>query len=345
VVRSVCLALLVACGSSGGSSPATSTTAAAVTAPPTDDGAADREREQREAQEAQAKHDEIAATHRVAELEQQNAFAASCDEPKPWNKHPRCFPSCYPTDEPDKRAEKKLVGAAIELQHIVCRPSGAVGDVPFAIVDELGGGKLVVKPGRGRFPKPHGKRAWQAEVEAWFRDQPMKIPKTDGVIVKGNWRNRSHPLSKEKLSCVTVSHFARGVRGKLDECGAVAKSGVTCEAAGSAAARAINVVHFRVAEARRLQKAGKKEQCLQAALEAIAVARGLPRWRQFKKLNVNEWNDKLVYKTRFDGVLDEDRLFAAVAALGSEAEGVYGACGGSLPTTTAEAEQSFHTCW
>jgi hypothetical protein len=105
------------------------------------------------------------------------------------------------------------------------------------------------------------------------------------------------------------------------------------------------VVHYRLAEAKRLQAVGKTEQCQQAALEAVAVARGLPRWRQYKKLNVDEWNDKLLYKTRFDGVIDEDALFAIVTTLGSEAEAIYTACGGAAPATTVDQEQSFHMCW
>jgi hypothetical protein len=341
VLRFVCLTLVIACGSGGGS-PATSSTSSAVTAPAKPEPDPDNERAAQQARADQEKHDEIAATHRVVELEQQNAMAASCTEPKPWTKHERCLPSCYPTQQPDARADKKLAGPTL-FEHVVCQKGG---EERFVIVDEVGGAKLRVQPARGRFPRAHPKRAWQAELAAWFRDeQAAKSPKTDVVIVKGNWSKRTHPLSREKLSCVTVAHYAKAVQGKLDDCGAVAKTNITCEAEGNGAARGINVVHYRVVEAKRLQAAGKTEQCQQAALEAIAVARGMPRWRQYKKLNVDEWNNKLIYKTRFDGMLDEDHLFEAVAALGSEAEALYGACGGSLPTTHVDQEQSFHACW
>ena len=92
--------------------------------------------------------------------------------------------------------------------------------------------------------------------------------------------------------------------------------------------------------------ARKPAECQQAALEAIAVARGLPRWRQYAKLNVEHWTDHAAYRTRFDGTLDEDTLFAQAATLGAEAETVYTACGGAAdaPTTPVQ-EQSFHTCW
>src|SRR5262245_61268902 len=92
----------VACGGSSGTSPpATSSASSAVTAPAKED---ERVRAEREAREERERRETLAATHRVAELEQQNAMAASCSEPKPWTKHERCLPSCYPTEEPDARA-------------------------------------------------------------------------------------------------------------------------------------------------------------------------------------------------------------------------------------------------
>ncbi len=338
MLRLVCLSLLIACGCGGGG-PAPSTTNTAATVP---SGTAHDDTRAANARAERERHDALAAQHRVAELEQQNALAAACAEPPPWNKHARCAPSCYPTEPADARADHELAGA-MEIQHVVCRRGG---DVPYAVIDELGGASLRVQRVRGRLPRAH-RKGWQADVAAWFRDaQPAALPRTDVVLVKGRWRTRAHPLSKEKLSCVTVSHYARGLRGTLDACGAVAKSGVTCEAEGSPAARAINVVHYRLAEARRLEAAHELDACREAALEAVAVARGLPRWRQYKKLNVDEWNDRLVYRTRFDGVIDEDALFAAVATYGSDAEAVYVACGGAAGAATkVDQEQSFHTCW
>jgi hypothetical protein len=71
----------------------------------------------------------------------------------------------------------------------------------------------------------------------------------------------------------------------------------------------------------------------------------MPRWRQYAKLNVKGWHDVAAYRTRFDGILDEDTLFATAATLGSDAEGVFSACGGASAKTVAEDEQSFHGCW
>ncbi len=107
----------------------------------------------------------------------------------------------------------------------------------------------------------------------------------------------------------------------------------------------INVIHYRLLEARRLQAEGNETGCLQAALEASAVARGMPRWRQYMSLNTTKWKPAKRYRTRFDGTLDEDTLFSTAIALGVEAEKVYTACSASRPATSAKQEQSFHTCW
>jgi hypothetical protein len=79
---------------------------------------------------------------------------------------------------------------------------------------------------------------------------------------------------------------------------------------------------------------GKTTQCQQAAIEAIAVARGLPRWRQYVALNVNQWKAYPRYRTRFDGILDEDTLFATTTALGAVAQEVHAQCGGAANPQT-----------
>jgi hypothetical protein len=106
----------------------------------------------------------------------------------------------------------------------------------------------------------------------------------------------------------------------------------------------INVVHYRLFEARRFQAEHKDGECQQAAHEAMAVARGLPRWRQYVTLNTGQWKAAKRYRTRYDGILDEDTLFTMAIMLGKEAEQIYAACGGTKKTTAAD-EQSFHTCW
>jgi hypothetical protein len=321
--------MLVACGSASPPPQAPAPAAAIAPPPPVVD--------------EQAKHDEIVAAHRAIEEEQQSALAATCDEPKGHEPHARCLPSCYPTEGADVRAGKKVLGA-VEVAHLACEPAGGTGAGPFAIIDEIGGIKLGVRPARSGFPRAHRKGSWQASVEAALVDaQRPKLVRGDAIIVSGAWRDIAHPLTKERLRCVTFSHYTR-LHHALDECGS--DGTLACEATGNAAARGINVVHYRLDEARALQAAGKTTECQKAALEAVAVARGLPRWRQYIKLNVAKWTEHPGYRTRFDGVLDEDALFAEAARQGTEAQEVYVACGGpASATTTVAQEQSFHACW
>jgi len=279
---------------------------------------------------AERQHDEIVAEHRKIESEQQDALALACSDEAAHDK--RCKPSCYEPAPADPRAGKKLSGA-VEIQRLACK----VGD-SFVLVDALDP-KLTVKPARGRFPKPH-KTGWQTPIE-----QAPLLPKLahgDALVVTGTkLRELADPMTHETRTCVTVSHFTH-LRKPLDKCGG---DNFGCEATGNNAAHGIDVVHFRLAEARAAQAANKPDACQAAALEAIAVSRGLPRWRQYAKLNTRGWHDVAAYRTRFDGILDEDTLFATAASLGNDAEAAYSACGGATAKTTAEDEQSFHGCW
>jgi hypothetical protein len=273
------------------------------------------------AEREQAHHDEVVATHRKIEEEQQDALAATCSEPPPHDKHPRCLPSCYPTELPDPRAATKLLGLTA-IEHVVCQRDGS-----YLLADETG--KLSALRAR-KAPPPPKKGSWQAEVATWL------APKGK-VSVAGTWRDTVLPLTGEHLQCVDVFEYGHAAL----PCGIAGG----CEATGNAAARGINVVHYRLAEAKKLQSAGKLDDCQRAALEAVAVARGMPRWRQYAKLNVEQWQNVAAYRTRFDGTLDEDTLFETVASLGRDAETVYAACGGTAATTTPAQEQSFHDCW
>ncbi len=284
--------------------------------------------------------EELAAAHRVLEDEQAVALAAICEPATAQGTKPRCEPSCYRPEPADPRAGKKLGRA--EIVHLVCtRADAEVGPLVFA--DEIGGAAIVVRTGRGRVPKAAKKGTWQAEVESAVGDA-LRPERRDAIRVTSNWKPVTHPMTKERLRCVTVSHHVMSMRRALDACGA--RGGVACEANGNAAAHAINVVHYRLAEARQLMSDGKMAECQQAAIEAIAVARGLPRWRQYVALNVNQWKAYPRYRTRFDGIIDEDTLFATTTALGTAAKEVHAQCGGAAnPQTTAPQEQSFHTCW
>lgn len=328
----IALAALAGALACGGSTPPATPARVAVTA------AVDAAPAAPDADPEQVRHDEIAEAHRVLEAQQSEALAQSCERQPPPEPHPRCLPSCYPTEPVDARAAGKLSGA-VEIPTLVCKRAG---DDALVIAAELDVAKRGVRKVRGRFPKSHKRGSWQADVEAAMAAADPKLPGGDVFRVADKWRARKLPLTGERVKCVTVSHYTR--RPRLDACGAGA--GITCEATGSAVARGINVVHYRLAEARALHAAGKADDCQTAALEAIAVARGMPRWRQYMKLNVATWKDLAGFRTRFDGVLDEDTVFATVANLGAAAESLYAECGGAVGApTTVDNEQSFHTCW
>jgi hypothetical protein len=324
------LIIAAACGGSSGEAPRESPATPTARKGPSDaELAAQREHEH---------HEEIAAAHRKLEDAQQEALSASCPDPKPASAHERCLPGCYTTEAADARATPKTKGS-LEIERIVCEsPDGA--DAPPILVDELAK-NLTAKPSRGR-AKPHKKHSWQAELEAKLRDS-KQFAKGSSLVVTGAWHTMKLPSTHESMRCVAVSQYVAAPKG-LDACGSIGDA--ACEAAGNAAARAINVVHYRIAEARTLQAAHKSEACQQAALEAVAVSRGFARWRQYMKLNEGVWDKRDRYRTRFDGVVDEDTLAAKIQAMGSDAETLHGECGGpaGAPTTT-EQEQSFHTCW
>ena len=334
-MRALIVAVLAACGSS--STPTTPTTPPSASGPTQQEIAASQEKKRELARRAV-----ITAEHRKLESEQQDFLGATCTDNEKWAQQ-QCAPSCYPPEQPDPRMGTKVTGA-IEIQHMVCQQVlGGDSYGPFAVMDELAP-KLAAKKFRKRFPKPHGKKAWQAEVTNWLAESlpKNKLPKGDVMIVVDKWHAEQHPITLAKYRCVTVSHFTRSLSGKLDACAAT--RGTVCEATGNDAVRGINLMSFRIAEAKRFKAKGNETGCKEAALAVIATARGMPRWRQYAKLNVGAWKDGIAYKTRFEGVLDEEQLFERAAAIGSEAEQLYSACGGEAPATTTAQEQAFHSC-
>jgi hypothetical protein len=333
--RAVVLALLVACGSQ----PERTTTSTPGTRGPTD-AELRAERQHREREE----HKAIVTKHRVLESAQQDALGATCEDPSKWAPQ-HCKPTCYPAEEKDPRAGIKLAGN-VELQHHVCQRVLAGDQMgPWLIIEDLDGKKLEARTKRGQFPKPHKKGSWQAEIATALADQRVgKAPRGEVFSVLGGAvRAMKHPITHESLRCVTVAQYTTLPRAKLDPCGTSGKA--ACEASGNAAARGINLARFRISEAAKLRDAHKDDACRTAALDALATARGLPRWRQYAKLNVGAWTEGLAYKTRFDGVLDEDSLFALASTLATEAQKLLVDCGMvGTPPTTPEHEHAFHSC-
>ncbi len=292
------------------------------------------ERERADREERQA----IVTKHRALESEVQDALAATCDDAAKWAPQ-HCAPTCYPAESKDPRAGTKLAGK-VELQHQVCqRDEGGAW-----LIVELDAKRPVARAFRRRPPKVHKKDTWQAEIAASLAEHRVgKAPRGETFSVLGGAvRAVKHPVTHESLRCVTVAQYTTLRRSKLDACGASGKA--TCEASGNAAARGINLARYRLAEAGQLHDSGKDAECQVAALDALATARGLPRWRQYAKLNVGAWTAGLSYVTRFDGVLDEDGVFALALSLAAQAEQLHAQCGGASSQTTPEQEHAFHSC-
>jgi hypothetical protein len=334
-VRFALVGVLLGCGC-GSSAPSTSTGAATEPTRPRTDESAEAARAE------EARRAELSAAHRKLEDEQATALAATCTRAPTEQRTKRCLPSCYDGEPADPRANKK-VSRSVEIQHVACTRAAQANAGPFVILDELGGPKLAVRAAR-RFPKRSKKASWQYGVEAEVMTalKPDLSP-GDVVRVTSPWKTRTHPVTKEKLRCVAVSHFVKAIKRPLDVCGS--QGTTACEASGDSSTHGINVVRYRLTEAKRLKAAGDSAGCQKAALEAVAVARGMPRWRQYASLNTDRWKSWPRYRTRFDGTLDEDSLFALAIALGSDAQDVHVECGGTDAKTTVDDEQSFHMCW
>lgn len=319
------VALVAGCGSAPPARPA-EPTRVATTSP---EAAARAER---------ARRDKLVAAHRILEEEQQTAFAATCATPTV--PQPRCEPGCYHGADADPRAGKRITRA--EIVHLACRPAADEAGAVI-LVDEVP--SAAIKPQHGRVPKAHEAGSPEDDVETAVRAAlGPEVARGDAVRVTGTWKAVAHPVSKEALRCIAVSHFVASLKKPLDGCGS--RGHVTCEAAGNPAAHGLDVIHFRLAEGRELHATHRDPACQRAALEAIAVARGMPRWRQYATLNVAGWKAWPRYRTRFDGLLDEDAVFAQATALGAAAQALYVTCGGAPdPKTTVAQEQSFHACW
>ena len=134
---------------------------------------------------------------------------------------------------------------------------------------------------RGRMPKPHKKGTWEAAVETAV-GVALEPEVGRGDVIRVDRRvEAAHAPGDQRAAALRHGLAPRDGDAARRSMRAARDGGVACEATGNAAAHGINVVHYRLAEARQLQAAGKHAECQRAALEAIAVARGLPRWRQY----------------------------------------------------------------
>ena len=140
----------------------------------------------------------------------------------------------------------------------------------------------------------------------------------------------------DKLRCLELQWYSKDDTVQMSKCGHPDDK-VACEVTGSKTVRAINVIHYRIEEAKKL-KASDKQACQQAALQAVAFSRGIPK---FKKSLGSDSAEGLTYKTRYDGVLTEVKAFARIKQLGTEALALYKSCGGGSGATKGDEEMAF----
>jgi hypothetical protein len=260
----------------------------------------------------------------------------------------RCLPSCYHTEQPYNgdvsKAQKTYQGCVHSFEYL-CQPQlvGHWGDSGIYAAWNFG---LVTDPEpmpACKFPTAPSPGKWKKQLAFVLQQDPPKDGDVTFIPADASWQDSMRALDGSIFRCAVVDKYVRDVTLQRNRCSA-ASDKVVCEASGSRSARAINVAHFRLDEAKQLQSAGNTAGCQQAAKEALAVARGVTDWRRWTKKQ-GDWEDLLVYRTRYDGPLTEDALFAKIDDYTKQALAEYHACGGKDATTKMQDEQSFHDCW
>ena len=241
-----------------------------------------------------------------------------------------CTPSCYEPEQPSPDANKKTTTCA----HFTKGFCETAVNGSWSEPELNQGGTLQEVVPDCRFPAPDtGKWASMSRRAVGVLD----AARGDVAFIPADaeWYD-ADSSDGSRLRCLDLHLYARAAHLELTKCGTPDEATV-CEAVGSKSARAINVAHFRIDEATRLA-ATDKQGCQQAALQAIAFSRGLPKYKT--ELGA-QWVAGLTYKTRYDGVVSEKRLFSKLRKLGARGLELYESCGGTDPTTTPDDEMAF----
>jgi hypothetical protein len=112
-----------------------------------------------------------------------------------------------------------------------------------------------------------------------------------------------------------------------------------CEPGGSNVVVGVNLIHFRI-EAATAAQATDKARCQREARAAVAISHGVVRFRDEAK-TAKTWATGLTYRTRYDGDLDEQKMFELVATNGNAADKLFKACGGTSLAITRDEEMQF----
>lgn len=260
-----------------------------------------------------------------------SAFAEDPEYIRKFSGHlGQCKPSCYENEHAAKwdASDYKHVCGYKEWNFQSVKPRGS-GWTPLASsgIPSANPTKTPCKP-----PKNSGGK-WKGvikQVKSAFGPIGRDL-KNLHYVVQGNWKHdRDGNLDPRKS--VTVRIYASNWELKPNECGSHGTETV-CEASGSQGARAFNYMRFRLDEAKKHQKSDK-EACLISSFAAVATARGVKKFRA-GRIKKKTWSPGLTYKTRFDGELGEEELFAKVDEVEKEALALHVKCGGESPLITA----------
>jgi hypothetical protein len=259
-----------------------------------------------------------------------SAFAEDPEYIRKFSGHlAQCQPSCY-DNEPSVKwdaSDYKRVCGYKDWHFESIKPRGS-GWTPLASsgIPAVDPTVTPCKP-----PKDSGGK-WKGvvkQVKSAFRSIGGDL-KNLRFVVQGSWQHdRDKNLDPRKW--LTVRIYAANWELKPNECGSHGET--VCEASGSKGARGFNYMRFRLDEAKKYQKSNK-EACLISSFAAVATARGVKKFRA-GRIAKKKWSPGLTYKTRFDGELSEEELFARVDEVEKEALALHAKCGGESPLVTA----------
>jgi hypothetical protein len=163
--------------------------------------------------------------------------------------------------------------------------------------------------------------------------------KSTRFVVQGDW-TYSRDDTGTPTRRVSFRVYAPDYNMRPNECGGFDK--VVCEASGSKTALAINYIHARVDEGKKLAADGNNKMCMVATFTAVATARGIKKFRD-AKIKSKGWSTGLTYQTRQDGSIAEKELFAKIDQIEHEAEELHHKCGGASPLVTEVPHKTGHS--
>jgi hypothetical protein len=190
---------------------------------------------------------------------------------------------------------------------------------------------------------PAAKPGKWAKLSLWARKQMgSDLERGDVAFIPASSEWEAATCGDEKCRCVSVSWYRKKVEFETNACGSYDRNSA-CERAGgltpSNTTRAINMIHFRLDKAKKASEEGDTDACSSAAASAVAMSRGLPKFKK-QEVKYGRWENGVSYITRYDGNLKEAELFAKVAKFGVEAQALLKKCGGS-ELSDDKAERAF----